>query len=261
MNFSNNGGHNTTGTTTTTSFDSNNGNNKENILLQTRGQKNDSGSASASSITSNSAFSNPYIYPKPTAYHRPFYGTMAGLTHHHHSYPIQTTLQKQRSDNIHTPLKKNRINMDIDNISQEIYYGLQGQYSFWSVMFGNNIYIFLLIISVIICNINIIYIQWIIPNLCQQRNLCNIKTWQYGMIYIPMQVVLFIFYPLIISLCNYNQSLSQNKIYLLIIGLVLSSLTTGAITIIYNVYLLFVAFAFLGLFSCSKKRKEFIIQT
>ena len=150
--------------------------------------------------------------------------------------------KKMRSKNENIPLKNNYL-INIDNISKEIFYGLKGD-SFWFVMlFNGNIYILLLIITIIICNMNIIYIQWIIIIMKYNDNVFE-ELWEYGLIYIPMQIILFLFYPLIILWFNNNDN---NKICVLIIGLILLSLTMSSMTIIYdNIYLLFVMFLFLS---------------
>lgn len=174
-------------------------------------------------------------YPKPTAYHRPFY-VNAGIMNTYHNKP--------QVMNERTPLKTAYL-MDINRISKEIYYGLQGN-SFWNILF-ENVYSFLLIGSIVICNLSI-YALLMIPNIAIDGNILSFK-WKCGLIYIPMQLILFICYPLIIKWSKQNNSSSshQNRVYLLIIGIFLLSLSIAGITLIDNIYLLVIIFSIQGL--------------
>eukprot|EP01084_Bolivina_argentea_P167436 290586_1 len=158
-------------TVTITSSDSNNNNNNNNKIINT--------------LNNSTNDDNEYNNGN-NIYNRPFYG---GIISNYKYAPQQQQMFSQKQTE-HTPLKSNQL-IDIDNISFEIYNGLQGN-SFWFVLFGNNIYIFLLINSIIICNCCIIYIQLIIPYIIIQLNNNNknniiLKEWQFGLIYIPIQ--------------------------------------------------------------------------
>ena len=171
-------------------------------------------------------------FPRPLAYHHPFYHNAGIMISSHNNKAHEKT-----------PLKT-PYSMEISRISQEIQISLQGA-PLWNILFGD-FYSFLLIGSIVVCNFSV-YGLLIISNIAMNENLFSFK-WQCGLLYIPMQFILFIFYPLIITWCKQNNSSSpQNKVYLLIVGLFLLSLSIACIGLIDKLYLLFIIVSIQGL--------------
>lgn len=170
------------------------------------------------------------LWPKPASYHR-----AVGLYSVQYAVP---TLTMKSEQNERTPLK-GAYDRDLDRLSQEIYYGLFGD-TFCSVFCGNNMSAALVIGSVIVLHIPTVFVLWTLPELIWQRRLVD-DLWIFGALYVPMQCLLFLFYPLFGGRCH-----GMHPVYGLIMGLIVIAMLVASIPLMYHWYTLCVVLSIMG---------------
>merc|ERR1712019_33313 len=89
----------------------------------------------------------------------------------------------------------------------------------------------------------IIFVLWTVPELIWRRRLILIDDlWIFGALYVPMQCLLFLFYPLFGGRCVDG----MHPVYGLIMGLIAIALLVASIPLIYHWYTLGVVLSIMG---------------